>query len=412
MNGYQTVFGVGNAYDAYVAVIDTTQVGAAGLVYSTYLGGTGTDMGMGIAYAGNRIVYVTGEADTGFPTANALDASFNGGNSDAFIAKIDTSQAGAASLLYSTFLGGSTSDLGWDIAVDPQGIVHLVGETNSTDFPQVAAISTHINLTQPFVAKLNASGATLLFSSYFAGGGNGKWAMGVATNAAGDTFIGGYTNNPPTNPSQPTGFPIANPRQGVYGGGGSDAFVSRIGNSGDLILTKTASPEPVTTNNTVTYTLTIGNLSTDPALNVTLTDPLPAGVTFATCVVDGRRRVRRLGQQPHRHVRLDRRPRVGDGDDHRDGHRRHGRDARQHGRGDVVDLRRRAGEQHRHRDVAHARREPERHRQRRAAERLGDALRPRSELRGRRQRRRRRSGWGRPHQLPGAARRGRTRAAS
>ena len=63
-------------------------------------------MGMGIAYAGNRIVYVTGEADPGFPTANALDASYNGGNSDAFIAKIDTSQAGAASLLYSTFLGG------------------------------------------------------------------------------------------------------------------------------------------------------------------------------------------------------------------------------------------------------------------------------------------------------------------
>ena len=69
--------------------------------------------------------------------------------------------------------------------------------------------------------------------------------------------------------------------------------MSRIGNSGDLILTKTASPEPVTTNNTVTYTLTIGNLSSDPALNVTLTDPLPAGVTFATCVSNGRRRVRR-----------------------------------------------------------------------------------------------------------------------
>ena len=185
MNGFKTGFGVGNAYDAYVAVIDTTQAGAAGLVYSTYLGGNGTDLGMGIAYAGNRIVYVTGEADTGFPTANALDASYNGGASDAFIAKIDTSQAGAASLLYSTFLGGSTTDLGWDIAVDPQGIVHLVGETDSTDFPQVAAISTHINLRQPFVAKLNASGATLLFSSYFAGGGNGKWAMGVAANAGG-----------------------------------------------------------------------------------------------------------------------------------------------------------------------------------------------------------------------------------
>ena len=214
MNGFKTGFGVGNAYDAYVAVIDTTQAGAAGLVYSTYLGGNGTDLGMGIAYAGNRIVYVTGEADTGFPTANALDASYNGGASDAFIAKIDTSQAGAASLLYSTFLGGSTTDLGWDIAVDPQGIVHLVGETDSTDFPQVAAISTHINLRQPFVAKLNASGATLLFSSYFAGGGNGKWAMGVAANPVGDTFIGGYTNNPLTNPVGADRLPDRQPAAG------------------------------------------------------------------------------------------------------------------------------------------------------------------------------------------------------
>ena len=63
---------------------------------------------------------------------------------------------------------------------------------------------------------------------------------------------------------QPTGFPIANPLQGTYGGGGSDALVSRIGNGADLILTKTASPEPVTTDDTVTYTLTIGNLSSDP----------------------------------------------------------------------------------------------------------------------------------------------------
>ena len=63
--------------------------------------------------------------------------SFNGGNSDVFVAKIDTSQAGAASLLFSTFLGGTDYDRGWDVAVDPQGVVHVVGETSSTDFPQV-----------------------------------------------------------------------------------------------------------------------------------------------------------------------------------------------------------------------------------------------------------------------------------
>ena len=201
VNGFKTDFGGGNAYDAYVAVIDTTLSGAASLVYSTYLGGTGTDLGMGIAYVGNRQVYVTGEADTGFPTANALDASFNGGASDAFIAKIDTSQAGAASLLCSTFLGGTLTDL---------GLGHRRGRPRATSTSwarrtrptsrRSAPISTHINLTQPFVAKLNASGATLLFSSYFAGGGNGKGRWAVPTNAAGDTFIGGYTNNPTDQP--------------------------------------------------------------------------------------------------------------------------------------------------------------------------------------------------------------------
>ncbi len=287
VNGYQTTFGGGNAYDAYVAVIDTTLSGAASLVYATYLGGTGTDMAMGIAYIGNRQVYVVGEADAGFPTANALDATYNGGNSDGFLARIDTSQVGAASLVYSTFLGGTLADRLWDVAADPSGVAHVVGETASTDFPQVGAMSTHINLTQQLVARIDAAGTTLLFSSYFGGGGNGKGAMGVTANAAGDTLLAGFTNNDRTNPSDPIGFPIANALQGVYGGGGMDAWVSRIGNGADLLLTKTAAPEPVATAGTLTYTLTIANLSADPAVNVTLADPLPAGTTFATCGATG-----------------------------------------------------------------------------------------------------------------------------
>ena len=63
-----------------------------------------------------------------------------------------------------------------------------------------------------------------------------------------------------------------------------DAWVSRIGNGADLLLTKTATPEPVTTGDTLTYTLTITNLSSDPAIAVTLADPLPVGMTFVTCI--------------------------------------------------------------------------------------------------------------------------------
>jgi uncharacterized repeat protein (TIGR01451 family) len=282
-NGYQTSFGGGNAYDAYVAVFDTTLSGPASLLYATYLGGTGTDMGTGIAYIGNRHVYVVGEADPGFPIANALDPTHNGGGSDGFVTRLDTSQAGPASMIWSTFVGGTQNDKFWDVAADASGNAHVTGETQTLDYPQVGAISTHLNLTQPTIGRIDAAGTALLFSSFFGGGGNGKGAMAVTTSAAGDSFVTGFTNNDRTNPSDPTGFPIANPFQGTYGGGGYDAWVSRIGNGADLLLTKTAAPEPVATGGTLTYTLTITNLSADPALAVTLADPLPAGMTFATC---------------------------------------------------------------------------------------------------------------------------------
>ena len=97
------------------------------------------DLAYSIAYAGARQVVVVGEADPNFPTKNALDATFGGGNSDVFIAKFDTAATGAASLVYSTYLGGSDFEMAYDVAVDPQGNVHVVGDTRSADFPQVDA---------------------------------------------------------------------------------------------------------------------------------------------------------------------------------------------------------------------------------------------------------------------------------
>ena len=60
----------------------------------------------------------------------------------------------------------------------------------------------------------------------------------MTTNAAGDTFIAGHTNNDRSNPTVRDGFPIVSPFQGVYGGGGRDAFIARLGNGVDLQLTK------------------------------------------------------------------------------------------------------------------------------------------------------------------------------
>jgi uncharacterized repeat protein (TIGR01451 family) len=284
VGGFQSTFG--GQYDAFLAVIDTTQSGTASLVYSTYLGGTGQDFGYDIAFAGNRQVVLVGEAAPGFPVLNAIDATHNGGNRDVFVAKFDTSLTGASSLLYSTYIGGSDYEFAWDVAVDPLGAVHVVGETRSTNFPAVNPIRTNFFLIEPFVFKINAAGTALVYSTLFGIESNYKQVRAVATNAAGDTFIAGGTNDT-NSPTGPTHFPRVSPFQSTYGGGDSDGLIARIANGVDLLLTKTAAPEPVATGGTVTYTLTVTNSATDPAISVTVTDPLPTGVTFASCSATG-----------------------------------------------------------------------------------------------------------------------------
>ena len=101
VNGAQTTQG-GGPTDVFLAKIDTTKNGAASLVYSTFLGGTGQEIATGIAYTGNGQVVVVGWTRYGdFPTKNAFQNAYGsaGTQSDGFIAKYDTTQTGAASKL-------------------------------------------------------------------------------------------------------------------------------------------------------------------------------------------------------------------------------------------------------------------------------------------------------------------------
>ena len=133
---FQTTFGTST--DAFV-----TELNAAGtaLVYSTRLGGSGGASflnifpgGIAVDSAGN--IHVTGiTGSTNFPTKNALQAAFGGGQYDAFVAEINPSQAGAASLVYSTYLGGSDQDEAYGIAVDGSGNAYVTGFTYSLNFP-------------------------------------------------------------------------------------------------------------------------------------------------------------------------------------------------------------------------------------------------------------------------------------
>ena len=124
--------------DVFVTKIDTTQSGAASLVYSTFLGGNNIDEGYGIAVDGSGSVYVTGYTySANFPTLNQYQIYRGGGaGEEAFVTRLDTTQSGTASLVYSTYLGGSDGgDMGKGIAVDESGNAYITGYTYCWDFP-------------------------------------------------------------------------------------------------------------------------------------------------------------------------------------------------------------------------------------------------------------------------------------
>jgi hypothetical protein len=227
-----------------------TKLNAAGsaLVYSTYLGGTGFnasgtfygDFGFGIAVDGPGNAYVTGyTVATNFPTANPLQAAIRG-FANAFVAKLNV--AGSA-LVYSTYLGGSgnagsfANDAGSGIAVDGAGNAYVTGETNSTDFPTTAgafqtAPRSYINA---FVAKLNAAGNALVYSTYLGGSGNGSRFLGdtgngIAVDGAGNAYVTGTTRSPD--------FPTANPLQAALGGFNT-AFVAKLNAAGSALVYST-----------------------------------------------------------------------------------------------------------------------------------------------------------------------------
>ena len=167
--------GNNGASDSFVAKFDAT---GSTILYSTYLGGNGRDVGTGIGLDSNGNIYVAGfTASTDFPRANALQSNYGGGRDDAFFAKLNP--AGSI-LLYSTYLGGDGYDEVFDMVVDGQGTTYAVGETASSNFPTANPYQLSLQgWADAVIIKLNASGFSLLDSTYF-GGSDGDGAYGLA----------------------------------------------------------------------------------------------------------------------------------------------------------------------------------------------------------------------------------------
>ncbi len=153
-----------------------TKINAAGsaVVYSSYLGGSGTDIAFGIAVDSSGNVYATGLIGSpDFPRVNQIPGACNGScgagiNYDVYATKIN---AAGSALVYSSYLGGSQDDYGRGIAVDSAGNAYLAGRASSSDFPVMKQITGAclLNSCSAFAAKIDAAGSSLVYSSRFGG---------------------------------------------------------------------------------------------------------------------------------------------------------------------------------------------------------------------------------------------------
>ena len=194
--------------NAFLTRIDTTQSGDAGLIYSTYLGGNGAnnstsfygEQALGVAVDNAHNAYLAGiTTSTDFPPMHAFQPNLAAGKTQdaGFVSRIDTTQANAASLVYSTYLSGSASDVAFGLALGPNNVVYVTGMTDSLDFRTTpgAFQTTGAAKGVAFVTLIDTgmSGTSSLAYSTFFGGTGGDDGFGIATDTNGNAYVAGTT---------------------------------------------------------------------------------------------------------------------------------------------------------------------------------------------------------------------------
>ncbi len=216
----------GPFYDGFVTKLNRW---GSGLVYSTYLGGSADDGGLGIALDCDGRAIVTGYTSSpDFPLRNAAQTVIGGGY-DAFVTKLNSS---GTALVYSTFLGGSLDDAAGSVATDGAGRAYVTGTTLSPNFP----VSAHAFQATPgggydaFVTKLSESGSSFVYSTYL-GGTFDEQGNSIAVDSAGQAHVTGYTTS--------ANFPLTPDAFQPTPGGSYDAFVTKFNSSGSALVYST-----------------------------------------------------------------------------------------------------------------------------------------------------------------------------
>ena len=225
MQGKREVgFEVGSYDESLPLVIDPV------LVYSTYIGGDGGDEGLSIAVDGSGNAYVTGgTSSSNFPTTVGTFDTTHNGALDAFVTKLDPT---GSTLVYSTYLGGNQFDRGHQIAVDGTGNAYVTGGTSSSNFPTTVGAfdTTHNAGTDAFVMKLDATGSTLVYSTYL-GGDQSDPGVGIGVDGVGNAYVTGGTSS--------SNFPTTVGAFDTTSNGGGDAFVTKLDPTGSTLVYST-----------------------------------------------------------------------------------------------------------------------------------------------------------------------------
>ncbi len=219
------------AGDAYVSVLDAT---GSTLLYSTFLGGSGSEAATGVAFDDSgHVIAVGSTASPNFPvTAGAFDRTFEG-NWAVFVTRIDPT---TAPLVYSTFLSGSVGELGESLCVDQHGQVTVTGETLSPDFPTTpGAFDTVFNggREDAFVTRLDATGSSLVFSTFLGGTGSDRGKR-VLLDSDGSVVVAGRTRSVDF-PVVPGSYRLTHPSAG----GGYVSFVTHLDATGQELIYST-----------------------------------------------------------------------------------------------------------------------------------------------------------------------------
>lgn len=221
--------------DGWVAKLDAS----GALVWSTYLGGPGglyAEGATAVAVDAEGHAYVTGRAPAGFPVTDGAFQETLGGQRDAFVAKLAPD---AASLVYSTFLGGDANDQVFDLALGPEDRAFVVGHTNSADFPTTPGVlqESRPGFLELFVAALEADGASLVYATHLGGTSFDQACSagdlfqlpyaGIAVDAAGRAVVAACT-------SSRLDFPLAQPLRASTNG--DDGVVALLDPAGASLL--------------------------------------------------------------------------------------------------------------------------------------------------------------------------------